>query len=568
MIRRYLVGLLVLLSLGPLRAEEPGSGTIVPDPFASAILEKVAKLDKLLREKQITLDLDEVPLGKFAQVLSDELNVPVDIDELSLRDLAFSIEMPISVHVKEVSVKSMLDIVLPINELALLVYPDGIVISTQDEADAKLLRRHYDVADLIDGNIARAEYLCRVLVDSIRPVTWEHLGGPGSIAVWETKLVIMNTWEVHQQVNDFLAALRVAKNLPSESYSVKPLACSPWQETHEQLEQKLDTVQVSIDLLNKPLDAVTQTLSKLCGCNVLIDLRALEENGFSPDMPIKLPQRSRSLRHTLDLICQDLELDWDIKSEVLRITTPEETESDLHVCVYPIRDLMWKGPKSDDPVIQQRLLKLSRWQTTPPYQAQELQPLCLNDYPALPGGHQLKNVILTSIEPDMWEELEGPGTCYVYPLADCLVITQSRRVHQQVRVLLQELREHPPWYPVSAQLKQADQAEAEVITVSYRVPTEIDRDPSVGKRKPVFSPQQMTEIATFLTQTIEPDSWHQSGHYATYLQDKLIVRNRRDVLFQVHDRLVELGVSVPIDPGLYEAGAPPEAFFSGMPPNY
>ncbi len=568
MIRRYLVGLLVLLSLGSLRAEEPGSGTIVPDPFASATLEKVAKLEKLLREKQIMLDLDEVPLGKFAQVLSDELNVPVDIDELSLDDLAFSIEMPIRVHVKEVSVKSMLDIVLPEYDLALLVYPDGIVITTQDEADSELLRRQYEVTDLFDGKIARVEDLSHVLVDSIQPDTWEHLGGPGSIAVWETKLVIMNTWEVHQQVDNFLAALRVAKNLPNESYSVKPIACSPWQETHERIQQKLDSVQVSVDLQDKPLDAVTQILGELGGFNILIDHRGLEDYGFTADIPIELPQRSRSLRHTLDLICQAYDFDWDIDSEVVRITTPEETESELHVCVYPIRDLMWKGPKSDDPVIQQRLLKLSRWQTAPPYQAQELQSLCLNDYPALPGGHQLKNVITTSIEPDMWEELGGPGTCNVYPLADCLVITQSRRVHQQVRVLLQELREHPPWYPVSAQLKQADQAEAEIITVSYRVPTEIDGDPSVGKRKPVFSPQQMTEIATFLTQTIEPDSWHQSGHYATYLQDKLIVRNRRDVLFQVHDRLVELGVSGPIDVGLYEAGEPPEAFFSGMPPNY
>lgn len=568
MIRRYLVGLLVLLSLGSLRAEEPGNGTIIPDPFASATLEKLAKQEKLLREKQITLDLEEVPLSKFAQVLSDELNVPVDFDERSLEDLGIFLNYPINVHAKEVSVKSMLDTVLSEYELALLVYPDGIVITTQDEADSELLRRHYEVADLFDGKIARAEDLCRVLVDSIQPDTWAHLGGPGSIAMWETKLVILNTWEVHQQVNDFLAALRVAKNLPSESYSVKPIACSPWQERHEQIEQKLDTVQVSIDLQDKPLDAVTQTLSELCGCNVLIDLRALEDIGFSPDMPIKLPQRSRSLRHTLDLICQGFELDWDIDSEVVRITTPDETESDLHVCVYPIRDLMWKGPKSGDPVIQQRLLKLSRWQTSPLYQAQELQPLCLDDYPALPGGYQLKNAIVASIEPEMWEELGGPGSCYVYPLADCLVIAQSRRVHQQVRIMLQELREHPPWYPVPEQLKQADQAEAEVITVSYPVPTEIDGDPSLGKRKPVFSPPQMTEIATFLTQTIEPDSWHQSGHYATYLQDKLIVRNRRDVLFQVHDRLVELGVSVPIDAGLYEAGERPEGFFSGMPPNY
>ena len=73
MIRRYLVGLLVLLSLGSLRAEEPGSGTIVPDPFASATLEKVAKLEKLLREKQIMLDLDEVPwasLPKSCQMSS------------------------------------------------------------------------------------------------------------------------------------------------------------------------------------------------------------------------------------------------------------------------------------------------------------------------------------------------------------------------------------------------------------------------------------------------------------------------------------------------------------------
>lgn len=566
---RLLVVVLTLVLLGQLHAEEPElktdrtPTTIIPDQVASESLEKLAKHEQLLLETRITLDIHEMPLEKFAEVMSNELEVPVVIDLASLKDMGLSEDLPISLRVQGVAAKTTFKLAFHPNELALIVLPDGLLIVTIDEADSKLIRHIYDVSDLIDGKIVRPDDLHKLITEVVEPESWEELGGPGSISLWESKFIILNTWEAHQKVGQFLETLRHVKNQPSDSYAVSPRACTRWREEQIVIEQQLHNVEVANDFSDTPLEEVAHTLSEQGGFPIWIDNRALEDYGLTADAPISLPKRNRTLRHTLNLICESFELEWFIDGEVLRITTPDEVESELTITIYPVRDLMWKGPKPRDPAIQTRLLQLARWQTIAPYHAPELKPLCLGDYPALPGCHQLMSIIVKCVEFDSWEELGGPGCCLTYQLGDCLVILQKRPVHERVNILLQELRKHPPMHELARQLEQANQAEAEVITVSYPGPREM-QDNQRKPGEPILSPAEMEKIAKLITSRIEPESWTMPGRYITVSQNCLVIRNRRDVMFQVHDRLVELGVTVPLKPGLDEEALGRMGFGNGF----
>ncbi|HLJ11838.1 MAG TPA: hypothetical protein VKU82_11650 [Planctomycetaceae bacterium] len=48
--------------------------------------------------------------------------------------------------------------------------------------------------------------------------------------------------------------------------------------------------------------------------------------------------------------------------------------------------------------------------------------------------------ITTSIEPDSWEELAGPGSMYASPRGKALIVLQSRRVHAAIAAFLDKIR--------------------------------------------------------------------------------------------------------------------------------
>lgn len=551
---RLLVVVLTLVLLGQLRAEEPElkadrtPTTIIPDQVASESLEKMARHEELLLETRITLDIHEMPLEKFAEVMSNELEVPVDIDLASLEDMGLSEDLPISLRVQGVAAKTAFEMALHLDELVVMVLPHGLMIVTKDEASLELIRQIYDVSDLIDGEIVRSEDLTGLINQLIEPDTWELLGGPGTINVWESKFIISNTWEVHTEVGLLLETLRQAKNQPSDSYAVASIGCTPWRTEQTVISQQLRKVEITTEFSDTPLEEVAHTLSEQGGFTIWIDHRALEDIGLTAIAPVSLPKRKRTLQHTLNLICESLGIDWFIDGEVLRITTVDETDFDLTLYAYPVRDLIWKGPKPQDRAVQTRLLKLARWQTSAPYHRQELAPLCLGDYLALPSGHQLMNVITHCVQPESWEELGGPGSCLIYTLGDCLLIAQTRRVHERIGILLHELRKHQPEHELAEQIKQADQAEAEVITVSYSGPRE-KKTNVYELGEPLLSPAELEKIGKLISSNVEPESWKTPGHYIIVSQNRLVIRNRRDVMFQVHDRLVELGVTVPLQTG-------------------
>jgi hypothetical protein len=154
-----------------------------------------------------------------------------------------------------------------------------------------------------------------------------------------------------------------------------------------------------LDFADSPLEEVVGVLQHRFGIPIQFDTPALDQNGISPDVPVAVSVRKISVQSALRLILRPLQLAYVIEDEVLMITTLEEANSRITVCVYDVRDLV-DGKQS----------------------------ATIKD---------LADVITTSIRPEMWNNSKGRIRSYAPNL---LVIAQTQAVHKQIRDLLQTMR--------------------------------------------------------------------------------------------------------------------------------
>lgn len=162
-----------------------------------------------------------------------------------------------------------------------------------------------------------------------------------------------------------------------------------------------------LEFANTPLPEVIAALKAKYQIEICLDTSALREQGIAPDTRITVNVKGVTLRSALRLLLRSCTLTFDVRDDVLLITTPEQEANHLLTCVYPVEDLALVREPSG-----------------------ELRA----DYAAL------METIRNTIEPTSWEEVGGTGT--IVPLENrmCLVVRQTEEVQEQIDQLLQTLR--------------------------------------------------------------------------------------------------------------------------------
>jgi hypothetical protein len=154
-----------------------------------------------------------------------------------------------------------------------------------------------------------------------------------------------------------------------------------------------------LDYTDQPLQDVVTQLSDEYGIPIHVSKTALKDAGISTDAPVTVSIHNISLRSALRLMLKSLQLAYVIQDEVLFITTPEDVENDLKVCVYDVRRIA--GDKG------------------------ALTPLM--------------DTISACVAKETWAK-NGKGIAEIRsPQPGFLVITQTQAVHNDIRHLLTTL---------------------------------------------------------------------------------------------------------------------------------
>jgi len=374
-------------------------------------------------DRPVTLDFDGQTFKQVAGTLSEMCGVEVCVDERAFDECGIDSGATVRFAVKEISLRSALQHLLRLHDLEYLVIDDVLLITTPSTAGEEgYTVRWYPIGDLtlrtdlLEATKYHFHSLEAVITSNVAPMTWEDVGGAGSISVPTTggvpTLMVYQTPSVHEEIAGLLAGLRRiaaesnAGRLPAGA--VFPHESTSRGRNERAIREALDR-KIDVDFRRTPLTKVATTLRQKAGINVLIDRRAMVEVGMSPDVTVTLSAQGILLRAALRLMLRPLDLTHVIVDEVLSITTPEEAESLVPLGLYPIGDLATdvERPGETDPF----------------------------DLPM--------KLLVQCVAPMTWGDVGGAGSVGEIECqgARVLVVSQTQDVHEELIDLLGMFRE-------------------------------------------------------------------------------------------------------------------------------
>ncbi len=538
------LALLVSLTTTPLLAQEESGEAFDLIKIASpeglqTSLDLVQKWEKKLESAKVEIDVIDTRLRDALQVVSEQIEVPIRIDQRALDDNGQDAETEVTLRTPKVAADTLLPILLKEVRLTYRIDTTGVVVTTWEAAESNLVRRVYPVSDLIhQGPQSDPGYLMEVITSTVEPSQWEQLGGPAVITHFQNNLIVDCVEKTHKKVESLLARLREVKNLSNDSYSTAALYAFPEDSKAADIEAKMNSVRVPTEFIDLPLEEVLAFLSDTSEIPIVLDKRSLAEIGISPDQPIDLAVKDLTLKQAFAVLAEQQDLSWYVVGGMIIVTTHEEAERELEIRLYPVRDLVWHGLNIRDPALRTQLWQLTR--TSPDGLIKPLgrTDLKKTDLPQMPDFDNLVQTITSTLQPSSWEELGGPGSITNYPLCDCLVVQQTREVHEKLAELLYQIRSQSESVDREQLADKIKQISQDILTVRYTpyqvTGTNVD-----------FNRDDFQSIGAQVKQLIEPDSWGDKDHFVIATQGGLIVRQERDAHEKIANFLDQVGIGLP-----------------------
>ena len=210
----------------PTPAAEPSAPAAESPPNCHCLGEtdsqSVARINAALAGplKEVGLEFQDEPLESVVNFLQDNYDVPIQIDVEALQDVGLSPDEPVTINVRNVTLKSALRLLLKPLQLTYVIANEVLIITTPEEAESQLVVCVYDVRDLVSARNAtkELEHLAEVIVACIAGETWAKSGG-GEAEIRPLRpglLVVSQTRAVHDEIASLFAAMRKILHQPGD----------------------------------------------------------------------------------------------------------------------------------------------------------------------------------------------------------------------------------------------------------------------------------------------------------------------------------------------------------------
>jgi hypothetical protein len=196
-------------------------------------------------------------------------------------------------------------------------------------------------------------------------------------------------------------------------------------------ERVLEALAMPVDINFRELPLVDcldfiKTYPNLPRFELHLDGATLADEGVTIDAPMTLKLKGCRLESALKLLLDPLQLTCVFENDVLLVTSSAKAGEKLITRTYPVRDLFQGRDRAE---IREQPQKSEN----PPEQSGiGVRKMKYDD---------LLEAIGTTIQPDSWEEMSGPGSLTYVKESGCLVIRQTLSTHGEILQLLRDLRE-------------------------------------------------------------------------------------------------------------------------------
>lgn len=382
--------------------------------------------------KQVEADFEGTPLSEVCEFLQETHGIPIMFHKSALQDEGIiPSEVKVSLHIKSLTFEELLNhLTHPLD----LVWEttDGIVrITTPD--GPQLITRHFQLRPLI-----KRGHSVNSLLDVVRLATneWETENGASATALVGETVVVRQPCHTQRLIARMLAAIE----------QQQPLARLATCSGRDQLEAALRKP-TTVDFSDVPLNEALSFLSELHAIPILLDKRALDDEGLAPEVLVKLILKDRPLSKILDLLLTDVGLTYVLRDGVIWVTSRAASENQLAWVAYNVSDL---AP------------------------SEELR-------------RQLSDAILRTTN-SKWVDIDQEGgTLFTTDTDGCLLVKQTDRVQAEIQILVEQLRRQGV-----GQVVEGNQPirRSKLVTKYYRMSSEIAAD-----------------LCKTLPSLVEPDKW-------------------------------------------------------------
>lgn len=158
--------------------------------------------------KVLSIHCQRMPLNKVMEKLSDQLSVPIHLDEYALKEEGVALDETLSLELNDLPARSLLKLALLPLGCCMLVEDGRILVTTILAESEHVFTKFYDIRDLIE-----AGYESSKLPDLLQQETsgdWLHIAnfGHGPMIPLDGLLAIQQTPSVFDQIDELLTDLR------------------------------------------------------------------------------------------------------------------------------------------------------------------------------------------------------------------------------------------------------------------------------------------------------------------------------------------------------------------------
>ena len=198
-------------------------------------------------------------------------------------------------------------------------------------------------------------------------------------------------------------------------------------DTPETRIEKALSKSIDLSVRDKPLKEVIASIEEMAKVPVLIDVKKLEEAAINMETQVTFNIKGISLRSALRLMLRPYGITYIVEDEVMQITTTVDAGSRLHIRVYDCRELRNLPDTKTSTSIKET-------GSAPPAVGKVASPPATMKTRRRDVPDDLVAVLTTTVTPETWEDVGGPGGVEEYN--GLLVVSQTNENHEKVEKLL------------------------------------------------------------------------------------------------------------------------------------
>jgi hypothetical protein len=312
------------------------------------------------------IELQNVPLWRFVDEVSQLSTIPITLDLDQLLDLGLSADTTISVRAKDATVGGVLEEALTPRGLGWRVVNHQLLVGRAPSAPVRRVR--FAVSDLTGGpsgagardtgaSGSAQRQFAEMVRKLVEPDSWTEVGGAGLDQWSDGALMVEQSDTVHSQLLVLCEKLRVARHLPLRSKS------DPDRfrlETRTQRAKAALATTVTANFARpEALSHILAYLSETTHVRLLPDHIALAEERMSVETEGFLTAKNQPLVQSLAALLEPMSLTYRVVDEhTIEITTTRAAALHPELEFYPVRELL-TGEVSGDALTARLLRELA-----------------------------------------------------------------------------------------------------------------------------------------------------------------------------------------------------------------